>query len=129
MWYIDVPPKQHPPLGGNWTALAWREDSDPKDTWRLTYRHRYYCAEEQGKPIAFPSKDKFSWYEGKIKGTEEEFLRSINQVIGALELTTGEKAETFWIRGDSNKFFELPKPYWIATKTLEPKKVQDFLKE
>lgn len=116
MWYLDIP-RAITPHGGNFTALLWRFESEPS-TWHLTYRHRYYTNLNEPVNVA-QSKDRFSWYELKMTGSDEtKALEGIGRFFRILKGIVGLKPpDVFWIRGNVEEFFKLvnsdKKPHWL----------------
>lgn len=117
MWYLAVPPRLHPPYGGNLTALVWRMADEPNG-WVLQYRHRYYANLTDPAGLS-PSNDRFSWYEGKMPGMPaHQVIEAMTRFCHMMGGIASEKPSVFWIRGDVERFFKLvenpkTKPYWM----------------
>lgn len=126
MFYVQIPSSPDHLLGGNVTALLWRLDDEP-NSWRITYRYRYY-----NSPDPHDKKDAWSWYvihiPGKPDAPPQEFANRFKQVISyAIRFffkdspdLSESNFDTLTILGNSERFFEViqkEKPFWIHTST------------
>lgn len=107
LWYFDVPPELHPPLGGNWMGAVWRDPDFPPNKWRMQYRHRYYCGEDINTETLLKSQDRFHWYNLDAIGTEAELEEKVTVLFTKLAHYAGQELQFLEIRGGSEKLAKI----------------------
>jgi hypothetical protein len=124
-WFLDIDPRSPESLGftedesGNQVpyygvdvmGIAWREPQMAEDEWLLRYRFRYRRDEKKD----YTSQDVKSWYEARMKGSEEEVMKTSTEVFATLGAQMGGELTTQLIKGNGAKFAEImtsnPPPY------------------
>ena len=121
MIYVDVPQSEEHLLGGNVTAMLWREQDEPR-SWRLTYRFRYNNSLDPAD-----RRDTKNWYVGHITSDEpDKIVSAFKNTIQMSALLHFKQqpalAEVWEINGDTDKFVQMLQtnpPQWMHV-TFQP---------
>jgi hypothetical protein len=110
IWFVNLPHPGKYGHGGDVNGLLWRKDGEP-NIYYFKYRFRYYKSDQ-----IWDGRDEKVWYLLVIKDkTEQESLDGIQKMLHILSAAMGQKLDTYWINGDSNKaqdLFETKPPVW-----------------
>lgn len=124
LWFVNIPPCDQAPRGGDWMGSLVRKKGETKNT--VQYRFRWYKDER-----IFDHEDTKNWYsftadepmkvtQSKIGEVAETLARAARSHVEFMEVKGGFKE--FMAAAQSGKF------KWMHVQALDMKKPEDRLK-
>lgn len=97
IWHIPFFATSIPPFGADVTGMTWRFKKEP-NTWRLTYRWRYYI-DDTGDPHA---KDRKVWYYGAWGDPKKklDMAQAMAKFLQTFAQLSGSAADLVMVNGD-----------------------------